>query len=315
VLAELDASYRHGYRRIFLSDDNLTVYRTRAKELLRALRDWNRAQTAGKVEFFTQASIDAARDPEILSLCAESGLVHVFLGIETVSEESLLETKKRQNLVDMVAAAESFLRAGVGISCGAIVGFDHDGPDIFERQLAFFQSLPSPVITFGTLAAPEGTPLHARLAAAGRLAESGSETIAMPWNSNIVPARMSVDELERGARWLANALYHPPHYERRVLRMIELLGERRDPRALEGPSPSEPVRPVDEDAVELIRALPRLGPEEARMFTNVTRAVHAKPGARSLVAEALGYYVHVRYLYERGGIWEPDPELRARPLR
>jgi len=54
VLTELDELYRHGYRIVFLADDNLTVYRARAKELLRAIRDWNDTRTEGRVSFSTQ---------------------------------------------------------------------------------------------------------------------------------------------------------------------------------------------------------------------------------------------------------------------
>ena len=40
VLHELDDQYRHGYRSVFLADDNFTAYRRRAKELLAAIRDY-----------------------------------------------------------------------------------------------------------------------------------------------------------------------------------------------------------------------------------------------------------------------------------
>src|ERR1041384_4790412 len=96
VLAELDALYDHGYRAVFLAYDNFTVYRARAKELLLALKEWN---DAGKgMAFTTQVSIDCARDTEMLELCADAGLVNVFIGIETPNESSLRETKKRQNV-------------------------------------------------------------------------------------------------------------------------------------------------------------------------------------------------------------------------
>jgi radical SAM superfamily enzyme YgiQ (UPF0313 family) len=49
VLAELDRLYAYGFRSVFLADDNFTVYRRRAKELLAALRDWNRSRAAGRV--------------------------------------------------------------------------------------------------------------------------------------------------------------------------------------------------------------------------------------------------------------------------
>ncbi len=98
VLAELDQLYRLGYRSVFLADDNFTVYRARAKELLVALRDWNARQTDGRMRLMSQVSIDAAGDEDMLQMCADAGLTHVFIGIETPNEESLREAKKRQNL-------------------------------------------------------------------------------------------------------------------------------------------------------------------------------------------------------------------------
>jgi radical SAM superfamily enzyme YgiQ (UPF0313 family) len=83
VLAELDVLYGHGYRRVFIADDNFTATRARARELLEALRHWNGERTAGRVNFYTQVSIDVARDDDLLSLCAAAGLTHVFVGIET----------------------------------------------------------------------------------------------------------------------------------------------------------------------------------------------------------------------------------------
>src|SRR5262245_19766166 len=48
VLRELDLLYRCGYRSIFLADDNFTVVRSRAKELLTAIKQWNCNRTNGK---------------------------------------------------------------------------------------------------------------------------------------------------------------------------------------------------------------------------------------------------------------------------
>jgi radical SAM superfamily enzyme YgiQ (UPF0313 family) len=39
------SSIDHGFRGVFLADDNFTVYRRRAKEILVGLRDWNRTRT------------------------------------------------------------------------------------------------------------------------------------------------------------------------------------------------------------------------------------------------------------------------------
>lgn len=304
ILAELDELYRHGYRRVFLADDNLTVHRARARELLVALRAWNLAQSDGHVEFYTQCSLDLGRDSELVRLCSQAGLTHVFLGIETPNEASLREAKKRQNLVDQRRVVELLVQNGIAVESGAIVGFDHDGPEIFERQLAFFQGLPVPQITIGSLVAPEGTPLHARLAAAGRLVAGAGEAVGLPWNSNVRPALISVGELEQGVRWLANQLYSPRNFERRVLRFVDLLGERRDPRYVAGPVASEPRRAIDADSLELITRIPRLGAEEARMFASVTAAARRKPEAKAFVGSFLLFYMHVRSMYAQAGLWD-----------
>ena len=129
IITELDVLYDIGYRAVFLADDNFTVYRKRAKAVLRALADWNASRKDGPVAFHTQVSIDAARDPEIMRLCGEAGLTRVFIGIETPNEESLRETGKRQNVgINLVDQIQVFLDHGISVTGGMIVGFDHDGP-------------------------------------------------------------------------------------------------------------------------------------------------------------------------------------------
>ena len=66
VLAELEALHAMGYRAVFLADDNFTVHRRRAKELLDAIASWGRCHPT---DLITQVSIDAARDPELLEMC------------------------------------------------------------------------------------------------------------------------------------------------------------------------------------------------------------------------------------------------------
>ena len=180
VLRELDEIYRRDYRHIFLADDNFTVYRARAKELLAALRNWNFRQDQVKVRFVTQVSIDAARDAELLKMCAEAGLTQVFIGIETPNEDSLKETKKRQNVgINLLDQVQHFLEHGIAVVGGMIVGFDSDRPDIFERQYEFAMSSPIPIFSVGALVAPAATPLHERMAKEGRLSSDGSEVAAM----------------------------------------------------------------------------------------------------------------------------------------
>ena len=303
VLAEVEQLYQLGYRSIFLADDNFTVYRRRAKELLIALRDWNNQRAEGRVTFNTQVSIDTAREEELLQLCAAAGITEVFIGIETPNEESLRETGKRQNIgIDLGAQIQRFVDYGIAVVGGMIVGFDADGPDIFQRQYDFAMSSPIALFTLGALVAPDATPLHARLQAANRLDNQDATGTSMtPWQTNIIPAGMSQETLYAGLHWLANNLYAPDAFGERLLHLIETFGQK----SSVAPPQKRMVRDVDLNAFQVVRNIADLGEAEARMLRRVISAVAQQPAAQGVAMSMLFRYRQLRYMYERGQFWEP----------
>ncbi len=205
VIAELEVVYARGFRHVFFADDNLTVVRRRARELLVRLAEWNESRPAGRMRFSTQVSIDAARDPEMLELCRRAGLRIVFIGIESPNAESLAEVQKRQNLrIDLVSEVKKFVEAGIMVVAGMIVGFDHDRTSIFEMQDEFISRLPVPLINLGLLVAPFATPLYARVQKEGKLIGDGNLTAGDLLSTNIQPLSMSMEQLQSGMRWLLN---------------------------------------------------------------------------------------------------------------
>jgi radical SAM superfamily enzyme YgiQ (UPF0313 family) len=315
VLAELDELYRIGYRIVFLADDNLTVYRARAKELLRAIRDWNDSRTEGRVSFSTQASIDCARDPEILKLCSEAGMATIYVGIETPNADSLKETKKRQNIgVDMAETLSRFSANGIMVSGGMMLGFDSDTRDIFEQQYEFGMSLPVPMFMITPLSAPVATPLYSRLLAENRLVERRRESApVLPWSTNIIPKQMTYDELVHGVRWLCNRLYRPAAFEHRVARFIDQY-KPPEPRGNSRGEHNVPQREVDAQRLELTRHVTRLGPAEATMAARLQARLIRKPAALPLVLLAMGYYMQIRHMYQTSGLWDPALGAQPRPL-
>ena len=303
ILAELDVLYDIGYRAVFLADDNFTVYRKRAKAMLAAIRDWNASRPDGPVAFHTQVSIDAARDPEIMRLCGEAGLTRVFIGIETPNEESLRETRKRQNVgIDLVEQVQVFLDHGISVTGGMIVGFDHDGPDIFERQYDFAMATPIPIFTLGALVAPAATPLYDRMKESGRLVADGHETIGV-WNTNIQPTLMSREQLFAGLKWLGNRLYHPANFARRVVAMIERMGPQLGP--FKTGLPAAHAAAGGDRGPGVIRKLISSGPEERAMCKTIFEAMSANPETGPMVMMSLFSYAQVRCLYDTGSVWEP----------
>ncbi len=196
-----------------------------------------------------------------------------------------------------------FVDHGISVTGGMIVGFDHDGPDIFQRQLDFAMSTPIPIFTLGSLVAPAATPLHARMREAGRLVESGSEMQGV-WNTNIEPMLMTREELMTGLRWLGNRLYDPANFAKRVVAMIERMGPQLGP-FRHGYIPHSP-REVERQAGNLLRKMLRLGDAERQMYRDITEALAHKPEAGVVVMPSLFSYAQVRCLYEADHYWEPE---------
>jgi radical SAM superfamily enzyme YgiQ (UPF0313 family) len=311
VIAELDQLYQYGYSDIFIADDNFTAYRKRTRELLLAIKDWNGRQKEGRVKFSTQLSIDIAQDEDILQLCGEAGIHYVFIGIETPNEESLRQSKKRQNMgIDLVKQVERFLDHGIAVMGGMIVGFDGDDLNIFERQYRFAMSSPIPFFSLGALVAPEATPLYARLKQAGRLTHDNRSSIAAcPWITNIIPEQMTRTELLHGIRWLANRLYTSDAYFERLARFIELF------RPIYALKEYRKIRSSDTMLMlkiteNLYKTILRESPQ-SKQFLNVIKAVQAKQEVSLLVSTMMLQYAQTRYMYRQGQFW--DPQLAQYP--
>ena len=84
-----------------------------------------------------------------------AGFRMVFVGLESVSPEALKETKKNQNVNgDMLERVHTILGHGLEVLGGFIVGFDSDGPDIFDRQVEFIQKAGVPTAMLGRAPGP-----------------------------------------------------------------------------------------------------------------------------------------------------------------
>jgi radical SAM superfamily enzyme YgiQ (UPF0313 family) len=213
VIDELDAMWRAGFFSCFIVDDNFFGNKAAAKRVLAAIVEWQE-RNRYPLRLSTEASLNLADDAELLELMYRANFRHVFIGLETPREASLREARKHQNVRgdSMAAKLARIQQVGIDVHAGFIVGFDNDDAGIFEDQFRFIQDNGILLAMVGMLQAIPTTPLYDRMKAAGRLVASDD-------NCNIVPAKMTREELRAGYWDLVGRLYAPQAFLERYFRV------------------------------------------------------------------------------------------------
>ena len=218
IMAELDAIKGTGFRgSVFFVDDNFIGNKKAVRTMLPEIRMWQE-RNSWPFEFYTEASLNIAEDSALMTAMTHAGFDSVFIGIESPSAESLVETKKNQNVKgDMVDRVHEVLRHGLNVRAGFIIGFDNDGPDIFDRQIEFIEQAAIPFAMIGVLQALPNTPLETRLKEAGRMRP-------MPFGDQFGRTNFETvlpePELLTGYKRILETIYEPSRYLERVMSMM-----------------------------------------------------------------------------------------------
>ncbi len=192
-------------------DDNLVADPNYARQLFEALRPL-------KKRWITQATIELAQDEGLLRAAADGGCIGVFVGLETFSRENLDTVQKRCNRVEKYREAiRRFHHYGIGVEAGIVVGFPHDGPDVFERTLQLLDEVQVDVVLPSIFTPLPGTP---------RFKVMEDKILDHNWahydfdHAVFEPAGMSAEALEAGQAWLTREFYRPWRICRRVWRHL-----------------------------------------------------------------------------------------------
>ncbi len=215
-LAELDRLRDLGWRgNLSIVDDNFIGNKKKLKEeILSGLIEWMK-QNKYPFQFVTEVSINLADDERLMKLMVESGIINVFVGIETPNDESLEECGKSQNRRrDLVESVKRLQQHGMHVSAGFIVGFDNDTPDIFEQQINFIRKSGIASAMVGLLNAPTGTHLFKRLKKENRLLDSFTGN-NMDGSINFIP-KMEYKDLVVGYTKIIHTIYSPGEYYNRI---------------------------------------------------------------------------------------------------
>jgi len=173
LTAELEAMLRQPAHPtvIYFVDDNFIGNKKAARDMLHHLIAWQKRHHY-PFSFACEATLNLAKQTEILGLMHEAGFCEVFVGIETPDADALKGMKKDQNLmVPLLESIGTLNSYGLEVTAGMIIGLDTDKPDTDAGVMGFIDQSNIPILTLNLLQALPKTPLWDRLARDGRLVD------------------------------------------------------------------------------------------------------------------------------------------------
>ncbi|MDH5536111.1 MAG: B12-binding domain-containing radical SAM protein [Betaproteobacteria bacterium] len=191
VLQEITEQDR---RFIFFIDDNIASDRKALRELCRALIPL-------KIHWVSQASLDVTRDLDLMDLMTESGCMGNVTGFESITPESLRETKKSPNIPQFSnykREVEVLRNHGMQTWAAFTLGYDGDTYESILATMDFALENRFTFAAFNILMPYPGTPLYWRLEQEGRLLYDGKWWLHPEYRFNsaaFVPKKMTPDEL------------------------------------------------------------------------------------------------------------------------
>jgi radical SAM superfamily enzyme YgiQ (UPF0313 family) len=169
-----------------------------------------------KIKWGCQSTLFLADDEEMVKLAAESGCVSVFVGMESLDEDSLDETNKPFNRVHKFSQEiKMFHDYGIMVNPGIVFGFDNDDESVFERAVDFLTKNKVELAYFNVLTPLPGTALYDRYNNAGRIFDrdwskyDGKHVVFQP-------SRMTPEQLQEGFYWANHQFYSLPSIWKRL---------------------------------------------------------------------------------------------------
>ncbi|WP_243373153.1 radical SAM protein [Geotalea sp. SG265] len=211
VLAELEVLRKQNSFAFFV-DDNLVANRRYALSLFSAMKGMG-------FKWLSHAPIDFAGDLELMRAAGESGCLGMFVGFESLDQESLVAMGKVTNqATSYLEQAKAFRDNGIGILGSFVLGSDGDTPAIFEPILRFCETARIEAAIFPILTPYPGTKVRERLEKEGRITSNDWRDYDMG-HVNFIPRGMSPAELQAGHEWLNRSFYSFPSMYRRIFKL------------------------------------------------------------------------------------------------
>ncbi len=156
---------RQTQKPVFFGDDNFNALPSRTRAILeRVLEKGIRIPSWG-----AQVRVEAAQDRELLALMKRAGCSKVYVGFESINQETLDLFKKRSSREKNEAAIRAFHEAGLSIHGMFVLGSDADTVGTVRDTVAFAKEMRLGTAQFFALTTLPGTPMTARYLEEGKV--------------------------------------------------------------------------------------------------------------------------------------------------
>jgi radical SAM superfamily enzyme YgiQ (UPF0313 family) len=294
MLAELDKLYQLGYRgHVDFVDDNLIGNKKAVKAFLPELARWLEERDF-PFEFTTEASLNLADDPELLTLLTRANFVGVFVGIESPDTATLIAMRKKQNTRRSIAQSiHTIYASGLFVTAGFIIGFDSETKSAADAMIDLIEEAAIPVCMVGLLYALPHTQLSRRLEKEGRLFApperkdlKTADQCTMGLNFKTLRPRQ---EVLADYAHILERVYDPGAYAGRLLRLARTLnnsGRKRQTRAAHSRR--------SRGSLEMLHRILTNLPEPREIFrTTLSHCMSDNPDSIRWIVALMALYLHV----------------------
>ncbi|MGA1822527.1 MAG: B12-binding domain-containing radical SAM protein [Thermoplasmatota archaeon] len=181
-------------------DDNLTADRDYALALFKELEPLNK-------RWYGQTSIRIASDVTLTKAAYRSGARGFFIGLESLSQDTLNKANKRFCKAEEYKKYVKTLHDhGIFIMASVVFGWDDDRTDVFEKTLKFLKDANVDNLQATIYTPFPGTDLYRRLLKEGRTFDE-SPTLYDFSHAVFDPKHMTREELEQGFCYVMDEFY------------------------------------------------------------------------------------------------------------
>src|SRR5262249_52094769 len=154
-------------------------------------------------------TLDVTNEPDLVREMALAGCTGVFIGFESLTDENIRAAGKRSPRADDYARRiEIFHSNGIQVNGSFVLGFDQDGPEVFENLARWIEEQRLENATFHILTPYPNTPLFRRMEAEGRILHK-DWSLYDTAHCVFTPKNMTPEELEAGYAWIYRRIFGP----------------------------------------------------------------------------------------------------------